>query len=112
VLMERCWADSPDDRPTFEMIRSIIRCIRKWVTKSHIAITNYLAGLYTELFCVLSLFEANTSKNDRRQAVFSAIMHDFSSDPNYILENFGFSYGILWPFNRRLNTEANPKRLG
>jgi atrial natriuretic peptide receptor A len=29
VLMERCWADSPDDRPTFEMIRSIIRCIRK-----------------------------------------------------------------------------------
>jgi hypothetical protein len=28
-LMERCWLDSPEDRPTFEMIRSIIRNIRK-----------------------------------------------------------------------------------
>jgi atrial natriuretic peptide receptor A len=28
-LMERCWADGPDDRPTFDTIRSIIRCIRK-----------------------------------------------------------------------------------
>jgi hypothetical protein len=28
-LMERCWSESPDDRPTFEMIRSIIRNIRK-----------------------------------------------------------------------------------
>ncbi|XP_069678523.1 atrial natriuretic peptide receptor 1 isoform X2 [Periplaneta americana] len=28
-LMERCWADNPDDRPTFETIRGIIRCIRK-----------------------------------------------------------------------------------
>lgn len=28
-LMERCWSDNPEDRPTFEMIRSIIRNIRK-----------------------------------------------------------------------------------
>jgi atrial natriuretic peptide receptor A len=28
-LMERSWSDNPDERPTFEMIRSIIRCIRK-----------------------------------------------------------------------------------
>ncbi|KAJ9597975.1 hypothetical protein L9F63_011176, partial [Diploptera punctata] len=28
-LMERCWVDSPDERPTFESIRSIIRLIRK-----------------------------------------------------------------------------------
>lgn len=34
-LMERCWSDNPDERPTFEMIRSIIRCIRKWVYSLH-----------------------------------------------------------------------------
>jgi atrial natriuretic peptide receptor A len=28
-LMERCWLDNPEERPTFEMIRSIIRNIRK-----------------------------------------------------------------------------------
>lgn len=30
-LMERCWADSPDDRPTFEIIRGTIRKIMKLV---------------------------------------------------------------------------------
>ncbi|XP_054277953.1 atrial natriuretic peptide receptor 1-like [Macrosteles quadrilineatus] len=28
-LMERCWADNPDERPTFEIIRGIIRKIMK-----------------------------------------------------------------------------------
>jgi atrial natriuretic peptide receptor A len=28
-LLERCWSDNPEDRPTFEMIRSTIRNIRK-----------------------------------------------------------------------------------
>lgn len=54
-LMERCWSDSPDDRPTFEMIRSIIRNIRKWVygsrdwvqvNRAGCRIDYYLATLY------------------------------------------------------------------
>jgi atrial natriuretic peptide receptor A len=28
-LMERCWLDNPEERPSFEMIRSTIRNIRK-----------------------------------------------------------------------------------
>lgn len=28
-LMERCWADSPDDRPSFENIRGEVRRIMK-----------------------------------------------------------------------------------
>lgn len=29
-LMERCWSDNPDDRPTFETIRGIVRYIMKY----------------------------------------------------------------------------------
>lgn len=28
-LMEKCWNDNPDDRPSFENIRSLLRNIRK-----------------------------------------------------------------------------------
>lgn len=28
-LMERCWSDNPEDRPTFETIRGTIRFIMK-----------------------------------------------------------------------------------
>lgn len=28
-LMERCWSDNPEDRPSFESIRGTIRCIMK-----------------------------------------------------------------------------------
>lgn len=28
-LMEKCWADSPDERPLFSTIRSNVRCIMK-----------------------------------------------------------------------------------
>lgn len=31
-LMERCWADIPDERPSFEIIRGIIRRIMKLVS--------------------------------------------------------------------------------
>nr|CAD7203737.1 unnamed protein product [Timema douglasi] len=30
-LMERSWADNPDDRPTFEAIRGVIRYIRNFI---------------------------------------------------------------------------------
>lgn len=28
-LMEKCWADNPDDRPSFLIIRSTVQCIMK-----------------------------------------------------------------------------------
>lgn len=31
-LMEKCWSDNADERPTFETIRGTIRCIMKYVT--------------------------------------------------------------------------------
>lgn len=33
-LMEKCWADNPDDRPTFCTIRSMVRDIMKYVSSS------------------------------------------------------------------------------
>jgi hypothetical protein len=100
--MERCWADNPDDRPTFEMIRSIIRCIRKWVYKSHIVILNYLAGLYTDFACAQH-FGGNCLEWQKTGCPYWHYAW-FSSDTTYILDSLGFIYGILWPFIRGIST--------
>lgn len=31
--MEKCWHDNPEERPTFEVIKTNIKCIMKWVKK-------------------------------------------------------------------------------